>query len=65
MVQMAAFGILDKIKLDSVPEKLSDRQEDPLTALTMEQFVLAIIFLGFGFCLAAIAFVIEILIQIM
>ena len=59
MLKMGAFGVLQKIKANSIPDPVNYKPEDKLEPLTMEHFVLAYICLAIGYFLASLVFTYE------
>ena len=52
MLDMAAFGILDKLKSISVPDAIKYVPDEPLNPLTLEHFFLSFVFLAVSLALA-------------
>ena len=59
MLEMAAFGIMDKLKSISVPDPINYVPDEPLNPLTLEHFFLSFVFLAGGLATALIILFIE------
>ena len=56
---MGAFGIMKKIRMNSVPDRVIPKQRDELKPLTMEPFVLAFLILPLGYTISTAVLVLE------
>ena len=56
---MGAFGIMKKIKTNSVPDNVIPEPTEELKSLTLEPFVLAFLVLLFGFVISTAVFILE------
>ena len=59
MLDMAAFGIMDKLKSISVPDPIKYVSDEPLNPLTLEHFFLSFVFLAGGLALALLILFLE------
>lgn len=59
MLDMAAFGIMDKLKSISVPDPINYVSDEPLNPLTLEHFFLSFVLLAGGLALALLILFLE------
>ena len=57
---MGAYGVLDKIKSDSIPDPITYIPTEPKKPLEMEHFFLAYMCLFIGYALSVSAFLAEV-----
>ena len=60
LLYMSAFGILKKIKMNSVPDNVIPEPKEEIEPLTMEPFVLAFLILLSGCLISTVAFALEV-----
>ena len=57
---MGSFGILKKIRMNSVPDRVIPKPKEELKPLTIEPLVLPFLFLPFGLVISTLVFVYEV-----
>ena len=60
LLYMSAFGILKKIRMTSVPDRVIPKPREELKPLTMEPLVLAFLLFAFGYSISITVFVFEV-----
>ena len=57
---MAAFGIMKKIKMNSIPDRVIPEPTEELKSLTIEPFLLVFIILIFGYIISTAVLMLEV-----